>query len=360
MSVIFVLPTDTLAGAELTLKRIAKYLCENDYDVHVIFMSKGDNGNWDDIPANKVYLKAKRERFGIFLLLFEILKIRFRGVEFEYSFSSHVHCNAFISLFRRVGLLTVKKQISRESTNIFSCFSGSKLFTFRILYHLYTNDLYMIFQTKRMQNELFDNIPRLSKRKSLVLHNPIDFTDVHRKSFLDKDTQGEFEIVAVGRLVREKGYEYLLEAFSLLDRKDYTLRIIGSGPLMSELVSLAINLGIIERVIFMGFSDNPLPYIRKAKLSVLSSVNEGFPNVLLEMMSVGNRVIATKCTDGIDRLPGITVCGIGSSQQLANAMSSSLSLTEYDAENMKDKMRTYVKRLSPEKYVGNILSFTEQ
>jgi len=236
--VLVILPTDTLAGAELTLKRIALYLCREGNDVTVIFMSKGNNGNWNDVPAKKIYLNTDRELQSLPLLFGEFLKLR--RYSFDYAFSSHVHCNALVSLARSIKLLEIKHQVIRESTNVFSWFTGYALKVFKFYYGFYRRDATIICQPSRMYFELLENVPKLKKNNVFVLGNAIDYVDVRRRA---RETAHEpifnREIVMVGRLVKEKGCVVLLKAFSQIEDKSIRLRLIGSGPLQGELEQLA-------------------------------------------------------------------------------------------------------------------------
>ena len=115
----------------------------------------------------------------------------------------------------------------------------------------------------------------------------------------DARAQG-FQIVGMGRLRHEKGFDLLIEAFARCARrnKDWTLSILGDGDEGPKLESQATSLGIRERVHFLGLVVDPFPLLRTADLFVLPSRYEGFPNALLEAMAVGVPVIATDCPSG--------------------------------------------------------------
>lgn len=106
-------------------------------------------------------------------------------------------------------------------------------------------------------------------------------------------------ILAVGRLTEQKGFDVLLRSFSKAQEKtEVRLMIIGDGPQRARLEKLVIELGIDKKVQFAGYQRNPYKYMNNADLFVLSSRWEGLPNVLIEAMGAGLKVIATDCPSG--------------------------------------------------------------
>lgn len=106
-------------------------------------------------------------------------------------------------------------------------------------------------------------------------------------------------VLAVGRLVRQKGFDVLLRAFAVLhERRPCRLMVLGEGPLRGGLEDLAREVSVEPDVAFPGFVDDPFPYMASADLFVLSSRWEGLPNVLIQAMAVGAPVVATDCPSG--------------------------------------------------------------
>lgn len=106
-------------------------------------------------------------------------------------------------------------------------------------------------------------------------------------------------IIGVGRLTYQKDFETLIKAFFYVNKKlDSRLLIMGQGELKKQLEELSINLGIREKIDFLGFKKNPYPYLKKADLFVLSSRWEGSPNALVEALALGTPVVSTDCETG--------------------------------------------------------------
>jgi GalNAc-alpha-(1->4)-GalNAc-alpha-(1->3)-diNAcBac-PP-undecaprenol alpha-1,4-N-acetyl-D-galactosaminyltransferase len=123
-------------------------------------------------------------------------------------------------------------------------------------------------------------------------------------------TVTEKNILAVGRLEHQKGFDLLLKAFSAARKavaetapdSGWVLNILGDGREKDRLERLAGELGIAERVRFHGKTREIGCYYWNADVFVSSSRWEGFPNVLLEAMSVGLPVAAFACPGGVTDL----------------------------------------------------------
>lgn len=106
-------------------------------------------------------------------------------------------------------------------------------------------------------------------------------------------------VLAAGRLVPQKNFGMLLDAFALARREvPARLVILGEGPLRADLEEQAARLGVSADVSLPGFSANPYPAMAAADVFVLSSRWEGSPGALIEAMASGTPVVATDCPSG--------------------------------------------------------------
>ena len=105
-----------------------------------------------------------------------------------------------------------------------------------------------------------------------------------------------YKLIFVGRLIECKGISFLIESFKMVLNSGIQakLYLVGSGEEENRLRELVYRQELEEDVIFLGYSSNPLPIIRKMDLLILPSKEEGFGRVLLEAMYAGIAVIGTK------------------------------------------------------------------
>ncbi len=170
------------------------------------------------------------------------------------------------------------------------------VFLRRLAERLFVRAAGVIFQTEDALN-FFS--PRI-RAHSAVLPNALD------ESFVKARYEGmrEDEIVMVGRLDANKNHQLLLRAFARLEKEypSMKLRFYGGGLPGSNtepmLKALAEELGIQNKVHFMGRQTDIRARIERARIFVLASGYEGMPNALLEAMATGLAVIATDCPCG--------------------------------------------------------------
>jgi glycosyltransferase involved in cell wall biosynthesis len=108
--------------------------------------------------------------------------------------------------------------------------------------------------------------------------------------------QGPPIILAVGRLVPEKGFDMLIAAFAALGDPAAELVIVGEGPDRARLEGLITGHGLAGRVRLPGYIDDTRGWLDAARLAAMPSRFEGYPAVLIEAFAAGRPAVATDCT----------------------------------------------------------------
>ena len=282
---------DSLGGAEQLVMRLAEF---DKLNSKICFFKKQSTDIWIKQGFNVVYCD------GNFLNFFSFC----RNNNFNMVFSSHLMMNSILGLLRNLRIIKTEKLICRESTIIFDRYKGLKLLKYKIAYFIgYRKIDLLITQTDEMRSKLIIEIPFLNKLNIRTIPNLFEFPK--HQIFALKST--EPYIVSAGRFIEEKGFDILFEAFKKVKNYKPKLKLIvlGEGNLRSSYENQISYLGLNNDVLLPGFVDDVYPYFKGAELCVVSSRIEGFPNVLLQMMSQNDKVVSTLCAGGIEKIPGI-------------------------------------------------------
>lgn len=129
-----------------------------------------------------------------------------------------------------------------------------------------------------------------------VIYNPIDIGKIKRLASEGEKKAATFTIVSVGRLTTQKKMDRVIRlAYQFkMEKIKVHFQIIGDGELKLELLALLNALDLEDIVEFIGFVNNPFPYIQNADMLLLSSGFEGFGLVVCEAMCLGIPVVSTK------------------------------------------------------------------
>ncbi|MCG1055959.1 glycosyltransferase [Mycetohabitans sp. B5] len=139
-------------------------------------------------------------------------------------------------------------------------------------------------------------------RDVIELPNVIDPAVIRAQSEASVELPTRPYIVSVARLDGDqKDHETLLDAYARMRERghgDAMLVLVGDGPYRPVLEQRVSRLGLADSVVFAGFHVNPFPFMRHARVLVLSSRFEGFGMVLLEAMALGTPVVSSDCPNG--------------------------------------------------------------
>lgn len=148
--------------------------------------------------------------------------------------------------------------------------------------------------------------PRFPALPCRVIGNACDLVPAASKKTA-REGHAPIRLVALGRLSKPKGIDLLLEAYALAVRASripMELRIVGDGEERDALVAQAESLGLGAAVAFLGRTLEVQDTLASGDIYLLPSRWEGFPNALIEAMTVGLPVIVARCQGGVEDILG--------------------------------------------------------
>lgn len=141
-----------------------------------------------------------------------------------------------------------------------------------------------------------------------TIHNPVDINKIETAARETPDDVIPDAILHVGKFNKAKRQDRLIRAYAAIDCHN-PLVFIGQGPLIQDAQHLVNELGLNDRIHFMGFRKNPYPYIKAARLFVLCSDFEGLSLVLIEALALKKAAISINCKSGPrEILPKENIC----------------------------------------------------
>ncbi|NNT72558.1 glycosyltransferase [Flavobacterium sp. IMCC34852] len=157
---------------------------------------------------------------------------------------------------------------------------------------LYQNAAMVVSVSENSKKDLNSLFPETTS-KTIVLPVGIEINTVHETNWKGGN-HAKHHIIHVGGFSFEKNHEGLLSIFKqfLTKYPDAHLHLLGEGPKKNEIVQLATDMNLLDKVTFYGWVANPMDYIAKADLLVLPSIIEGLPGVILEAMHCKVPVVA--------------------------------------------------------------------
>ena len=299
--IVFIIHALYSGGAQKVVVNLLNNISRDKFDIHLIVL-KAEGIMLGDIASDVTIHDLNNP--SISRAFFKLLK-RIYTLKPDIVFSGIGHINALLSPFIPILNRVVSHDIywvARE-TSVASLYiahdSNSRLYMF-LYRNFYKNFNQVISQSNYMRDDLIKSF-NLPKEKMVVINNPVDIDKIKRLSmekigreFNPKTTN----IVAVGALREEKRFDLLLRTFAKLG-DGYTLTIVGEGEKEQELKELSSQLNIEKSIFFEGQQSNPYSYMKRADVLMLTSIFEGFPNVLLEANSCGTPIIAFNAPGGI-------------------------------------------------------------
>lgn len=290
IKILFVLPSLKAGGAERVISTVARKLDKNIFHSTLVVLGSENDAVYPTDGIDVVYFNKPRLIKSI-RPIFNII----RKKKPDIVVGSIAHVNRLLSIKKIYFRKTIF--VGREASvdTIMEQFSNSGSFTFWMFYNNYYRFMdKTICQSKDMAEQLLSNY-KLSSEKIVIINNP---ASEHLKKRITKINDEKIrQIITIGRLSAEKGYDRTLNALSKL-KIPFHYTIIGSGGLKDVLTELASKLNILDKISFIDYTQDIEKYLSISDLFVQGSHVEGFPNALLESCVVGTPAVALNVPGG--------------------------------------------------------------
>ncbi len=296
------LPSLRGGGAERMMVHLARGFVERGLNVDIV-LAKAEGPYLSQVPPEVRIIDLEASRV---LLAFPGLVRYLRKERPVVLLSTLDHANIVALLAKLLSKVSTRVVIilaGTISTRLRNSFSIKKILSFYLM--KYCNSWFdgIIAGSNGVAND-YAEATGIVRERIKVIYNPVVTPELFLQSgepvkhpwFTDDSPP---VILGVGRLTALKDFPTLIKAFSIVRKHRLTrLVILGEGEQRSKLEALVQELGLNDDVSMPGFVDNPFAYMSKASVFVLSSLSEGFGNVLVEAMACGCPVVSTDCPGG--------------------------------------------------------------
>jgi glycosyltransferase involved in cell wall biosynthesis len=181
---------------------------------------------------------------------------------------------------------------------------GFRPYDFHVYHKLMAPFLRMIWRNASALVANSNGLRHLASTFDSRFEIPIIPNGVDLESYKIADRDWSFpRLLSVGRLVHQKGLDLALRALGGLKELNWEWQIAGDGPQMQGLQALARELGIEDRVLFLGWRSREqlMECYQQANVFLFPSRHEGMPNAMLEAMASGLPIVAS-CIAGNEEL----------------------------------------------------------
>ncbi len=300
-------------GPEKTILFSALEADHEAFNVTIVYLKSKDDPEFDlherarKLGVKSFYTINERYKFDIGALqqLLEILREKQIDVLHAHCYKSDLY-GLILRRFHKMKLMTT----AHGPLATFQFFWASKNWRVRYLYDQIDLRILRYFETVIMVSDSMRGIISrygVDPRKLVWIRNAIDSSYFRRPVAKDDEFRARLGIPAdavvigaVGRLNGEKDYPNLLSAAKMLLQKgrDVYFIIAGKGELEETLTAMTTELGIADRVIFLGHFHDVRQVFAQMNVYVLSSTREGLPNTVLEAMAMEVPIVSTD-VDGV-------------------------------------------------------------
>lgn len=345
-----------VGGAERVAVTLANEMVYRGIKIDLIMMNpNGKMRNYVDPRVNIVDLKAKRGRYCYFSLVSYISTNKPVAI-----LSLLTVPNVLLGLTKLQPLRNRPKLIGSEHSYDSDIHRKNKrnMLSY-LLYSILARVGYRLLDTTvavsaGVERRLIDK-NLVSPTKTTVIPNPIDLRNISSPSQTEPRSRSLIQLLAVGRLDALKDHATMIRAVNLVREKfDVELNILGEGDERENLESLISQLNLEHNVNLIGNVSETSNWYRGADVLVLSSVREGFGNVIVEALAHGVPVVSTDCLSGPSEILTSSKYGllvpVGDYIRLAEAIIQ-VAGQNFDANVLHHRAKDFDSRIICQRYL---------
>lgn len=347
------------AGAERVVANLLNYLDREKYDIHLVLMNT--DIEYEIFPDQKIHYIEKSYRYE--KEFFKFIKLPMLAYRLA-KYCNRNNIEMVLAVMSRPNLIAGMAR-----------FFGLKS-TVLISERCYTPDMYKKDSlTGRIKVALLKNCYKKAdailpnsrgaakalqeqfgiKSNYHIVKNPTNIRKIKELAEIPPERAlpaDKFTFINVATFRSEKNQDLLVDAAAELKNEDFRLILIGKGEELERIKNKVHTLGLDDKITFINFTDNPYQYMKRADCFLLSSLTEGFPNVLIESMVCGLPIVSVDCKSGPRELlaPTSSLDTVIASNEIeiaeygilcANNCKTSLAIAMKWVLNNKEKVQGY-------------------
>lgn len=330
MKITLVISSLGCGGAERVLVSMAQGFVQRGHSINVITLSE-KNSDFYELPvvSTRIALGLLNESGGII----EAINSNIERITVLRKAVQSSNPDIVISFLRITNITSILALLGTKYPLVVTEHNDTRVFSYGTLWETLRRLTYPFCSYVVSVSQGVDlGFTSLPESKRAVIYNPIMIKDNGLIDELPFEVNPQKSwLVSMGRLTEQKGFDLLLQAFAKIAPQypDWQLLILGRGELREQLAQMRDDLGLSSQVIFTGALSNPFAVLKRAKLFVMASRNEGFPMAHGEALACGLPVVCTDCPSGPSEMVRQGIDGILTPNQdikaLAAAMESLMS-----------------------------------